>query len=244
MKINTGRFYIVLALFFLACGGEHQHDHAPADSTHSEHDSASHHNHGHHHGDANAYMNQSEFQTLVDRFENPERVEWQKPDSVVLWLGSLKGKTIVDIGAGTGYFAFRMSEKAGKIIAADVDERFIHYMDSIAQVRSTKNLVTRKAEYDKAPVEANEADLILLVDVYHHIENRDAYFKNMLSGLRKDGRVCIIDFKKGDLPQGPPDEMKLSAEEVIEEMKKAGYRLDRRDEQLLPYQYLMTFKKA
>jgi hypothetical protein len=56
--------------------------------------------------------------------------------------------------------------------------------------------------------------------------------------------VCIIDFKKGDLPQGPPDEMKLSADEVVEEMKKAGYRVDRRDEKLLPYQYLLTFKKG
>jgi hypothetical protein len=62
--------------------------------------------------------------------------------------------------------------------------------------------------------------------------------------LRKGGVVCIIDFKKGDLPQGPPDEMKLSADEVVEEMKKAGYRVDRRDEKLLPYQYLLTFKKG
>jgi ubiquinone/menaquinone biosynthesis C-methylase UbiE len=244
MKRATGKFYIAVVLFFVACGGEHQHDHNQADTSHAKHDSTTHHNHGHHHGDANAYMNQSEFQTLVDRFENPERASWQKPDSVVIWLGALKGKTIVDIGAGTGYFAFRLSEKAAKVIAADVDDRFIHYMDSVAQTRSTKNLVTRKAAYDKAPVEKEEADLVLLVDVYHHIENRDAYFKNMQEGLRKGGVVCIIDFKKGDLPQGPPDEMKLSADEVVEEMKKAGYRVDRRDEKLLPYQYLLTFKKG
>ncbi|MBW2499351.1 MAG: SAM-dependent methyltransferase, partial [Deltaproteobacteria bacterium] len=55
------------------------------------------------------------------------------------------------------------------------------------------------------------------------------------------GRVAIVDFKMGDLPVGPPDSMKVSADDIIEEMQTAGYRLDIDDRDLLPYQVILIF---
>jgi ubiquinone/menaquinone biosynthesis C-methylase UbiE len=201
------------------------------------------HKHHHHQGEANEFMNKSKFDKLVERFENPEREQWQKPDVVIKFLGKLKEKVVVDIGAGTGYFAFRLAPLVKTIIAADVDERFLEYIQKKNETLQHKNLLIRKAEYDKAPVQDKEADLVFSVNVYHHIENRVAYFSELYQKMKKGSELVIVDFKKGDLPQGPPDAMKLSEQQVLEELQKAGFKKVKIDAESLPYQYMVKVKK-
>ncbi|MFN3315536.1 MAG: class I SAM-dependent methyltransferase, partial [Raineya sp.] len=191
--------------------------------------------HKHHHGEANEHMNKNKFETLVERFENPERKQWQKPDEVIKFLGKLKGKTVVDIGAGTGYFAFRLAPLAKTVIAADVDERFLEYIQKKNEQLQYKNLLTRKAEYNQAPVQENEADLVFSVNVYHHIENRIAYFSELYKKMKKGSELVIVDFKKGDLPHGPPDNMKIGETQVADELGKAGFKKVKVNTQTLPY---------
>ncbi|MCC6413823.1 MAG: DUF1698 domain-containing protein, partial [Saprospiraceae bacterium] len=71
------------------------------------------------------------FENLVADFESKDRVIWQKPDMVIARLGDLRGKTVADIGAGSGYFTFRLVPKAKKVIGIDIDPRFITFMDSV-----------------------------------------------------------------------------------------------------------------
>src|SRR5256885_9385708 len=73
---------------------------------------------------ANQFMHQADFDKLVARFEDPSRAQWQKPDEIIAGLDPLDGKTVADIGAGTGYFAFPIAKKAAKVIAIDIDKRF------------------------------------------------------------------------------------------------------------------------
>lgn len=203
------------------------------------------HKHHQHHqqGQANEYMNQSKFEALVERFENPEREKWQKPEEVIKFLGNLKGKTIVDIGAGTGYFSFRLAPLAKAVIAADVDERFLDFMRKKNEEKGFTNLILRKAEYEKPPVQEREADLVFSVNVYHHIENRKEYFSELYQKLKKGSLLVIVDFKKGDFPQGPPDSMKMSENEVVKELENAGFKKVTLDTQTLPYQYMVKMKK-
>lgn len=198
--------------------------------------------HEHKHGHANHHMNKSSFEDLVKNFESPERDEWQKPQEVIKFLGDLKNKTVIDIGAGTGYFEFKMNEPSAKIIAADVDDRFIKYInDRITKERSV-NISARKAEYEKPPVLEKEADVVFMVDVYHHIDNRKDYFSLVKKGLKPNGEMVIVDFKKGDFEHGPPNEMKIQPQIVIDEMKLAGFNLIAQDTSTLKYQYLLKFK--
>lgn len=230
---------VLISSFFFSCTNQETpvYEKRQADTTHHQ---AEEHGH-HHHQDANAYMNESEFEELVDRFENPSRNEWQKPEEVIQLLGDLKGKTILDIGAGTGYFSFRFAEKAEKVIAADVDERFLEYMEDKNLNLGKKNMEFRKAEMNNPPILENEADVVILVDVYHHIDRRKTYFSALKKGLKKGGHLFIIDFKKGDLPQGPPNEMKIGPNTVIQEMKEAGFQSELMDTTTLPYQYVLKF---
>lgn len=219
-------FYTLLFTTNLACA---QHDH---------------HSHGHDsHNHANHHMNQRPFEELVAHFEDPARDEWQKPDDVLAQLGNLKGKTVMDIGSGTGYFSFRMAKAGANVICADVDERFLEYIRQKVNDSATwaKNSIkTRKVPFDSPALQAKEVDLVLIVDTYHHIENRVNYFRVVRQGLKPGGKLVVIDFFKEDAPVGPPVEMKMSEEEVTSELREAGFEHVSIDVETLPYQYIIT----
>lgn len=135
-----------------------------------------------------------------------------------------------------------MNESSAKIIAADADERFINYLNDRIISEKKNNISSRKAEYEKPPVLEKEADIVFMVDVYHHIENRKEYFSLVKKGLKPNGEMVIVDFKKGDFEHGPPNEMKIHQQDIINEMKLAGFDLMVQDTTTLKYQYLLKFK--
>ena len=83
-------------------------------------------------------------------------------------------------------------------------------------------------------------NLVLVVNTYHHIADRPAYFERLRAHLRPGGRVAVVDYRKGNLPFGPPDSMKLAPTEVEREMAAAGYAVAARHE-FLPHQYFLVF---
>jgi ubiquinone/menaquinone biosynthesis C-methylase UbiE len=199
------------------------------------------HQHPHEHkGAANQFMHQADFERLVARFEDPARAEWQKPEAVLNSLQPLKGKTVADIGAGTGYFAFRFAQEAAKVIAIDIDQRFLdHIREKKETEGSGANLETRLTTPDSPGLKPQEADVVVIVNTFHHIENRVEYLKKLKEGLRPDGVLVILDFKKEKTPPGPPVELRLSPEQVQSELTAAGFTILSADGEMLPYQYLI-----
>ena len=195
------------------------------------------------HNKSNKHMNKSNFDDLVERFDNPERDKWQKPDLVIKKLGDLSKKTVGDLGSGTGYFSFRLAEKAKKVIAIDVDERFLEFIDKRKTEKQVKNLVTRFVGYNDPKLADNELDVLITVNTYHHIENRVEYFKKCLQGLAKDGILCIVDFKKEETGYGPPLDHRFEHEKVVEEIEKSGFKDITVDENSLAHQYIILAKK-
>lgn len=193
-----------------------------------------------HESGANHHMHKTSFDDLVKRFEDPERETWQKPEWVISLVEPLASKTVVDIGAGTGYFAVKFAAKGANVIATDIDERFLQYMkERKAKLDSNvaKNLTILKIEEDGTGLPAN-VDLFYIVDVYHHIENRVDYLKNLRKKLKKGGKLMIVDFYKKELPVGPPPKIKLSREEVQKELESAGFKVEKTLTDL-PYQYIL-----
>ncbi len=189
---------------------------------------------------ANQFMHQADFDKLAARFEDPARAEWQKPEKVIASLEPLKGKTVADIGAGTGYFAFPLAQQAKEVIAIDIDQRFLDY---IAQKKQNQkiggNIETRLTKPDSPGLKPGEADLVLIVDTYHHIEGRIEYLRKLRQGLSKSGSLVIIDFKKVKTPPGPPVELRVAEKEVESELKSAGLTIVSANETALPYQYII-----
>ncbi|MBZ5578970.1 MAG: class I SAM-dependent methyltransferase [Acidobacteriia bacterium] len=170
--------------------------------------------------------------------EDPSRDEWQKPHEVVMALNLKSTDVIADIGAGTGYFARRFANHAGKVYAVDIDRELL----AIAEKGAPANLTTVLAAPDDPRLPAHSVDIIFICDVLHHIENRAAYYPKLAETLKQGGRIVVIEFYKKDMPIGPPASMKLSDAEVISEFRNAGFTLAKRLD-ILPYQYYLFFDK-
>jgi len=197
---------------------------------------------GHTHGSANEYMHQSSVEDLIKRFESPERDAYQQPEKVMDYLGDIQGMTIMDIGSGSGYFSVKLAEQGAQVIAADVDDDFQQFIKDRIAENNLKNIETRKIPFDAPGLMEEEVDKAFMVNTYHHIENRVAYFEKVKNGTKPDGELVLIDFFKSESPVGPPVEHKLAIDQVVDELKKAGYATFEVKVDLLPYQYIIRAK--
>lgn len=188
---------------------------------------------------ANEHMHQSSVDELSRRFESPERDAYQQPEKVLEYLGDIKGKKIMDIGAGTGYFSVKLAAKGAQVIAADVNDEFQMYLKERIEKNHLKHISLRKIPYDNPGLKEKEVDMVLIVNTYHHIENRSVYFTHVKKGTAAGGELVIIDFFKTDVPVGPPPAHKVSMDEVIAELKAAGYTSFEVNVNLLSYQFII-----
>lgn len=190
-------------------------------------------------------MHDQDFETLVERFENKERDNWQRPDAVLALMGDLTNKTVADIGAGTGYFSFRIAPKAAKTLAIDIDERFLKYIANKhkTQYADTLRLVTRLSQPNNPGLQPKEVDVVIVVNVYHHIDARTEYFRLVAQGLKAGGKLYIVDFKKGDYPMGPPDRLKIDVPQIRKELQAAGFARVQQASIDLPYQFVLVAEK-
>ncbi len=193
-------------------------------------------------GSANEHMHQSSVDDLIKRFESPERDAYQQPEKVMAYLGDIEGQTIIDIGAGSGYFSVKLAEKGAYVIAADVDDEFQEFLNNRIEKNDLMNIETRKIPYDGPGLKEHEVDKVVLVNTYHHIENRPDYFSKVKTGTKPDGELVIIDFFKAEISVGPPLDHKVAIDQVIQELKKAKYTSFNVNVELLPYQYIIRAK--
>jgi SAM-dependent methyltransferase len=177
--------------------------------------------------------------------ERPDRAAWQKPDAVVAALGLTGRETIVDIGAGSGYFSFRLARAVpeGKVIALDVEPEMIRHLHHKAMTEDVRNLQVAIAKPDDPGVPA-EADLVFMCDVLHHIQDRPAWLAKLVAQMHKGARLALVEFKEGKLPEGPPEAVKLSRAQLVALATGAGLALDSDKPDLLPYQTFLVFRKA
>ena len=191
---------------------------------------------------SNEHMHQSSTEDLIEHFESPERDAYQHPEKVMEYLGQIKDKVIIDIGAGSGYFSVRLAKSEAKVIAADVNDDFLVALKKRKEKLKLDNIEVRKIPYDSPGLTANEVDMAFIVNTYHHIENRSDYFAKVKQGTKLNGELVIIDFFKTEIPVGPPVDHKISIDVVIAELKKAGYTQFNVNVELLPYQYVIKAK--
>ena len=186
-----------------------------------------------------------DFTELVSKYENEDRQYWQKPDEVINSLGDLSDKVVADIGAGTGYFTLRMLPKAKKVIAIDIDERMIKFINELKKDLDTKfsdKLEVRLAKADDPELKIQEADIIFLSNTYAYIGDRVNYFQKLRRSLAKNGRLVIVDFKKKGIPVHPDQSTRVALYQVENELSDAGYEIIKSDDRSLPYQYILEAK--
>jgi predicted methyltransferase len=175
-------------------------------------------------------------------FDDPKRDSWQKPHEVIQALRLAPDAIVADIGAGTGYFSVRLAHMVpkGRVYAVDTEADMVKHLAERAKRDKLTNMVPVSARADN-PKLPQKTDLVLLVDVYHHIEKREQYFRKLGDSLKEAGRVAVIDFKL-DSPEGPPKAARIAPEQVKAELRAAGYEL-MEEHGFLPYQYFLIFRR-
>lgn len=180
---------------------------------------------------------------FTEDYINTNRLIWQKPDMIIELLGDLSGKTVADIGAGTGFFALRLAPKAQKVIAIDIDSRFMNYLDSVKVMELPENIQNRLEPRlglpDDPRLAANEVDIVIIVNTYMWIKNKPEYLNTLKKGLISGGKLLIIDFKKKRTPIGPYTKDRVPLHEVEEQLYAAGYTNIETNDTALDYQYIL-----
>ncbi len=195
------------------------------------------------HNKSNQLMNDNSFEELSKSFEDKEREGWQKPSLVIEKLGGIKGKKIGDIGAGTGYFSFRLAKSGANVTAIDVDERFQDFIKQKITKEGTTNLKTKLVGFDNPELAKNEFDVLLIVNTYHHFNDKIEYMTHCFEGLKPGGVLMNVDFKNKKTSHGPPVNHRIAAEEVKKDLLKVGFAEVEIDQTTLPEQYIITAKK-
>lgn len=175
-------------------------------------------------------------------FDDPQRDAWQKPHEVIQALALKPDALVADVGAGTGYFAVRLAHMLpqGRVYAVDTEAAMLKHLAERAKRANLRNVVTVHGTPNDPRI-PEKVDLVLLVDVYHHIDHRERYFAELAAALKPGGRVAIVDFRM-DSPQGPPRAARVEPARVKSEMAKARYELAA-EHGFLPYQYFLVFER-
>lgn len=175
---------------------------------------------------------------------NDDRIGWQKPEEVIRMLGNLEGESVADIGAGTGYFAFRLAQKADKVIALDIDPNMIQLMDVFAAdlpARIQDKFETRVAGVTNSNLKEDEVDNIIIINTITYISDQMKYLQDLKKGLKKGGLLMIVDFKMKRLAiDGPELSDRMPHYQIENLVTDAGYTIVASDDTTLEYQYIVV----
>jgi SAM-dependent methyltransferase len=199
--------------------------------------------HSQEHGTETHHMEHSfrDVERYAKAFDDPARAAWQMPERVLEVLDIRAGQVVADIGAGTGYFTVRIAQStpARTVYAVDIEPAMVDYLRQRAEQAGLDNVIAVLAQQDSAGL-PEPADLVLIVDTYHHLPDRVAYFTNLHQQMRPGARLAIVDYKKGAAGGGPPDQFRFTPEQINDELTKAGFELQS-EHGFLPRQNFLIF---
>lgn len=155
-------------------------------------------------------------------FEDANRAENLQIDRVMEILKIIEGKTVADIGAGSGWFSTRAANKVGakgRVFAVEINQEYINYINERAKKENLKNIQTILGTEDNPNLPEKSVDAVLILKTYHEIAQPVKVLQNLRKSLKKNGLVGIID-RNGD-----GGDHGLDKEIVIDELKRAGFSL-------------------
>lgn len=176
--------------------------------------------------------------------ERPEREQEERTDLLLDALDLKPTDVAADIGAGTGYFTFRMAERLpqGRVLAVDIQPEMIDFLKNGQKKRGTRNVVPILSTVDDPKLPPASVDLVLFVDAYHEFSHPREMMEAIVRALRPGGRVALVEYRLED-PDVPIKRLhKMSVQQATREMQAVGLKLLATDERL-PQQHILFFGK-
>ncbi len=177
--------------------------------------------------------------------ERAERIAEERPDEVVKNFKLKPTDVVADIGAGTGYFTFRLSPlvKQGKVYAVDIQPEMLALMERRKAKEKADNVVTVQGTEQDTKLPAASVDLAFMVDAYHEFSYPREMMQSIVKALKPGGRVVLIEYR-GEDPTVPIKLVhKMTVAQVRKELEAVGLQW-KETKNFLPYQHFIVFAKA
>jgi ubiquinone/menaquinone biosynthesis C-methylase UbiE len=152
---------------------------------------------------------------------------------------------VADIGAGSGYFSFRMAPRVGtkgKILAVDIQPEMLAIINERSRINRVKNVETVLGKTDDTCLKPESVDLILLVDVYHEFDKPFEMTTSMVKSLKKGGRLVLVEYRKEDRRVPIKEVHKMSQAQLRKEMGLFPVKWVETNP-ALPWQHIVIFEK-
>ena len=176
--------------------------------------------------------------------DRPEREDEEKSSKLLDALELRDGETVVDLGAGSGYFTFRIAPRVGrtgKVLAVEIQDEMLLKIRQRAQALKITNVEAVKGSETDPKLPVKRVDLVLMVDVYHELAYPFEVMTKIREALKPGGRVYVVEYRKEDPRVLIKEVHKMSVEQVKREMKAAGLAYVQTLE-ILPLQHIVIFK--
>ena len=181
----------------------------------------------------------------ADWLERPEREEEEKPGLVLQALKLKPGDAVADIGAGTGYFSWRMAKEVGakgKVYGVDLQPEMLELLAKNMAQRGVTNVVPVRGTIEDTRLPTNSVDLVIMVDVYHEFSHPYEMMQSICRSLKPGGRVVFVEYRAED-PAVPIKRVhKMSETQVRKEMEALPLEWVE-NSAVLPRQHIIVFRK-
>jgi ubiquinone/menaquinone biosynthesis C-methylase UbiE len=176
--------------------------------------------------------------------ERPNRYREERADLLLQSLQLKPTDVVADIGAGSGYFTFRISPKVpqGQVLAVDVQEEMIVMLKQKREERNTLNVTPILATPRNPNLPPGSIDIALIVDAYHEFSFPKEMMEHIVTALKPDGRVVLVEYRGEDPGIAIKPLHKMTEQQAVYEMNAAGLRLAE-NKKVLPQQHFMVFVK-
>jgi ubiquinone/menaquinone biosynthesis C-methylase UbiE len=194
------------------------------------------------------YMNREIAQVMGHQammwLERPSRVKEEKPDLTVDNLDLDSDDVVADIGAGTGYFSFRMAQQVpeGKVYAVDIQPEMLDAIAFLKEEKKIDNVETVLGTEEKPNLPSESIDLALMVDAYHEFAYPREMMEGIVEALKPGGRVVLLEYRKENPMIMIKPLHKMSQKQVKKELKAVGLKWQS-TKQFLPEQHFLVFSK-
>jgi precorrin-6B methylase 2 len=176
--------------------------------------------------------------------ERPSREAEEQPNQLVNALALKPTDVVADIGAGTGYFSFRMAQKLplGKVLAVDIQPQMLDMIEFLKKENHVSNIETILGTITEPNLPLNSTDLALMVDAYHEFSHPYEMMQGIVKALKKGGRVVLVEYRREN-PFIPIKALhKMTQQQARKEMQAVGLRwLETKS--FLPTQHVMVFER-
>jgi ubiquinone/menaquinone biosynthesis C-methylase UbiE len=181
----------------------------------------------------------------ADWLVRPEREAEEHPDQALDALAIKRGATVADIGAGVGYFTWRLADRVGPggiVYGEDIQQAMLDMLAKNMAERHLTNVRPVLGTIEDPRLPKNSLDLVILVDVYHEFSEPEKMLDGIRDALKQDGRLVFLEYRAEDPNVPIREEHKMTVAQVRAEVQPEGYRFDKTIE-VLPQQHIIVFRK-